>query len=568
VESLRKIAGILRGIRRICQIATTAVRFVVLPSFRPKASRAPLPFRLRQALEHLGGAWIKVGQGLAPRFDLLPREYCDEFLKLLSATGTFPYADVRNIVRREFGHFPEELFASFASEPAAAASIAQVHRATARDGMQLAVKIKKPGVDRQFQADFRILRMLAFCVNLVNGPVGKSIRLFVDEFERWTMEELDFRNEARHGHRFALFAEGDPRQATARIRFEFTTSDVLTTEYFDGVSVLDIIDARRSPDASSLIEFRRRGIDPSRIARNIAWNMLNQMFRDGFFHADTHPANLIVLPDNVIGYIDFGIVGNLSDDLRESLQRYLVHLVQCDFARAVTEVLRWMATSSGTNVEQARQDLILIFETYRFGRGGDAARPLQLTSSFIIDMMSAARRHRLTISPGLMLYLKAVLSIDATFHALGPEHDLFREADRFFKRAARIDLKQSLTASRPSAAGVLDLAHQATRLVSDFRGTQAIGRTFQVWLDMLEARLLSYEFWAVVLGVGAYLIFQDDSLQSAQHMLGAGRHWLAGAMIVTMAALLVLIWRQGRRLAAADHRNRGTRSRLRRKGRR
>lgn len=557
---------ILSASWRFCQIVAAIFRDVVLPLRHPAATRAPPPVRVRHAIERLGGAWIKVGQALALRFDLLPREYCNEFLKLLGETATFPYEDVRSIIRGEFGRYPEELFASFDREPLAAASIAQVHLATAGDGTRLAVKIKKPAVERQFMADFRIMRMLASGLRLVNAPVGRSLRSFLDEFERWTVEELDFRNEARHGHRFALFAEGDRRQITARVHFEFTTSEVLTTEFLDGVRVLDLIAALRAQDATKLAEFRRRGVEPQQVARNIAWNMLNQVFRDGFFHADTHPANLIVLPGNVIAYLDFGIVGSLSDDLRESLQRYFMYLVECDFSRAVDEILRWVGGATGSDVELARRDLTLVFEGYRFGTGDDTARPLQLTSDFIIDMMTVARRYDLTIAPETILFLKAVLSIDATFFALAPDYDLFVEASTFFQHAARIDVRDMLCRSRPSAAAMLDVAHRARRLATDFRSTQGVGRTFRVWLDMLQARLLSYEVRALMLGGAAYLIYQDDSLLGLQEMLGVGRYWIAGALALTAVALLGPIWRQGRRLSAADPRGHRTRAHPRRPG--
>lgn len=560
------IGAVTSAAWRFCQIAAAILQHVILPYLHPAATRAPLPVRVRRVIEQIGGAWIKVGQALALRFDLLPREYCDEFLKLLGETATFPYEEARRIIHDQFGRFPEELFASFDREPFAAASIAQVHLATAGDGTRLAVKLKKPAVGRQFRADFRIMRLLATCLRFVNRPLGRSLRSFLDEFERWTTEELDFRNEARHGHRFALFARGDPRQVTARIRFEFTTSDVLTTEFIDGVRVLDLIGAVRARDSARLADFRRRGVEPEHVARNVAWNMLNQVFRDGFFHADTHPANLIVLPGNVIAYLDFGIVGSLSDDLRESLQRYLVYLVECDFGRAVDEILRWVGGAASSDVELARRDLMLIFEGYRYGGGADSARPLQLTSDFIIDMMSAARRYDLTIAPETILFLKAILSIDATFFALAPDYDLFVEAARFFKRAARVDLRDMVRSSRPSAAAMLDVAHRARRLATDFHSTQGVGRTFRVWLDMLQARLLSYEVGALMLGGAAYLVYQDDGPLGLNEMLGAGRYWIAAALAVTAVTLLGPIWRQGRRLSAADPREYRTRAQPRGRG--
>jgi len=206
--------------RRLCQIVSAVSRFFILPRLRPRKALPP-EVRLRLFLERLGGAWIKVGQALALRFDLLPSEYCDELLKLLNETATVPYEAVRETIRRELGALPEQLFASFDPVPYAAASIAQVHIATTHDGEKLAVKVQRPYIQEQFEADFRIIRMVAYLAGFVDALGGAALHSFAQEFERWSREELDFATEARNGHRLLLRAEGDP--------FRFVPGSVLSS---------------------------------------------------------------------------------------------------------------------------------------------------------------------------------------------------------------------------------------------------------------------------------------------------------------------------------------------------
>jgi len=142
--------------------------------------------RLRLFLEYLGGAWIKIGQALALRFDLLPGEYCAELLKLLNQTPTVPYDAIRKTILQELGSLPEELFASFNPVPHATASIAQVHIASTRDGEKLAIKVQRPRVREQFEADFRILHLIAYMVGLMDSLGGTALRSFAEEFERWS----------------------------------------------------------------------------------------------------------------------------------------------------------------------------------------------------------------------------------------------------------------------------------------------------------------------------------------------------------------------------------------------
>lgn len=538
-------------ISRSCQIIWAMGRFVLLPMLLREKS--PLPSRLRRVVEHLGGAWIKLGQVLALRFDLLPPEYCSEFLKLLNEATPISYDEVRELFREDLGGYPEQIFRSFEQVPIAAASIAQVHKAVTLGGKLVAVKIQRPSIRRQFAADFVLMRALTYGLQLIDGHGARSAREFIDEFRRWTDEELDFRNEARNGHRMGLFSEGDPVHVDAKVYFEHTTGRVLTTEYLNGIPLLDIIRAIHESDENYLKSLKGRGVDLSIIARNISWNLLNQTFRDGFYHADLHPANLVVLPGNAIGYFDFGIVGRLSEDLRKSLQAYIRSIFYGDFDRAVTEVLRWVTPHATTNMEHARQDLVLTFENYRYGTVDPTAghQPLQLTSSFIAEMMSVARSNSITISQDLMLYFKAAMTVDAVVFEIAPNYDVFSEVDRFFSRSFDLDLRESIAPARIRTA-ILTVGHQLSDIADEVSTIRGAGQTVHLWLDALQARVLFYGFWAFVFGVGAYATFKGGGEEYVPVAFDAVRYWISGGMLLGLLIFLLLIWRQGRGFAPTN----------------
>jgi ubiquinone biosynthesis protein len=539
---------------RFLRISWSVLVFVIIPGLKPGASTQTRAERLRRAFEDLGGVWIKVGQTLALRFDLLPAEYCNEFLKLLSEVKTFPYEDVRIIIKKELGGYPEELFASFDPKPIAAASIAQVHKATAFDGRILAVKVQRPKVRRLFLADLQIMRFFAFGLDSVGALGGTSLRSFVDEFARWTIEEVNFRIEARNAYRMSLFARDDPNQVNARVAFEYSSDRVLTTEFMDGILVLDIVRAIQTSDTVYLQSLRDRGYDLKIIAERICWNMLNQMFRDSFFHADMHPANIFVLPGNRIGYVDFGIAGRLSDDLQISLRHYVRNLFQANFDAAIAELLRWNTPSFATDLDAARRDLLVALEDYRYGLGqSGTGGPLQLTSGFLTTMMSVMRRHQLAMSESLILYFKALLTTDAVIFELSPRFDLFEALHTFFFREFKMDAR---TAFQPAVISdsIQDIGHQSAQFIADIGRIQNTGRLLEIALETAQARFVFYAICAIILATCAYVVNDDRVVHLLQSLFGFEKAWLSSLLMVLVVVFLALLWRQSRNLSAVDRR--------------
>ncbi|MFP5289221.1 MAG: ABC1 kinase family protein [Thermoanaerobaculia bacterium] len=284
--------------------------FLVCTLFSPDAA----PRLLRWYFQSCGGTFLKVGQVLAVRYDLLPPAYCEELSRLLDKLPPDPVDEILAILEADLGGSVLSRFARFSPEPLAAASIAQIHEAELAGGERVVVKVLRPGIERRFQIDFLFLRILA---RLFQGRLfltSIDLRATVEELIDLTREELDFRREARNleqMHEVMLRDEVD--HYTPRIYPELCGRAVLTMERIDGVSVKQILTALEAGDLTLLETWRDNGIDPETVAWTILRSLLTQILRYRLFHADPHPANLIVMPGGVLGWVDFGMLGWLDE---------------------------------------------------------------------------------------------------------------------------------------------------------------------------------------------------------------------------------------------------------------
>ena len=430
---------------RAAQTIAVLVRYRILFAALPWRHGRLDPVQLRLAFEHLGGTWIKLGQMLAMRFDLLPAAHCQELLKLLNNVRPVPYEQVRDIVRRELGDDPESIFREFDPTPIAAASIGQVHRAVLPSGRRVAVKIQRPGARQIFAADIRLMYTLSGLLGRVGLFGAMSSRQVIDEFARWTADELDYVTEARHAARLRRNATGDPLQRVPRVWGQFTTSRVLTLDLIEGIPLIEILNAVRDGDRDYLDRMRDRGHNLQRVVRHLDWNMLNQIHVFGFFHADLHPANLFVLPGDAIGYVDFGVVGKLTSEMRQSLTRYASLFFDGDTDGAITEMTRWVAPGSISRVEAARGELVRIHEEFLLAvtaAGQISAKGAGV--SFAVGVLDIVRRHGIVLAPNALAYLRTLIATDALRFELAPDYDLHRHAQRFFERLVAQETREFL----------------------------------------------------------------------------------------------------------------------------
>jgi predicted unusual protein kinase regulating ubiquinone biosynthesis (AarF/ABC1/UbiB family) len=334
-----------------------------------------------------------------------------------------------------------------------------------------------------------------------------------------------------------------------KVRFELSTSRVLVTEMIEGIPLLRIVRAVRRRDHAWLADLAARGHSLERISRNIYWNMFNQVFRDGFFHADLHPANLFVLADDRIGYVDYGIVGRLSSDLQKSLRAYIRNLVRGDFDGAIDELLKRMVPGLTTDMNEMRRELTAVLEDYRYGAAGQGqgAAPMQVSSAFVLNVMGLACRHDLTMSHGLTLYFKALLTTDAVVYELAPGYDVFSDLKKFFAGELIEDIGEQLSMPR-ALYEVAALGHRSALLLADLGRIEEVGRSLEVSLDTLRTMLVFYGLCALAAGSAAVVLSRADAFASFSAQLGFNAEWVTNGLYLCAALLMGLMWRQGRRV--------------------
>jgi ubiquinone biosynthesis protein len=440
----------MRDLRRVLQLLGVALVYGVLPLVVP-ARRRELsgPVRLRRALEELGGTWVKLGQALALRFDLLPPAYCYELFALLNQVAPFPYAEVERIIRAELGRPVEEVFASFAPEPFGAASIGQVHDATLHSGARVAVKVQRPGIERLIETDISLMYRISGLVDITRLLGGTRTREVIDELARWTREELDYRVEAGNARTMRANTRDEKTEYNPDVYLEYTTTRVLTVERLDGILLADLIGELRADRDGTLERLRDAGYDLDRAAGNIVWNFLGQAYAVGVFHGDLHPANLLLQPGNRIGYVDFGIIGRLPESVRQSLVDYAKNLFFGDVDAAISEFLRWVKPSPKTSVAAAASAMVELTRRFLSDLDHAAGGKREIMARYQVDLLAATRTHRMAIDPVVVLYLKVVFTIESITSELSPTLDLQSLHARFFGEL----ILQGIGSAEPAHAG-------------------------------------------------------------------------------------------------------------------
>ncbi|MFL5674435.1 MAG: ABC1 kinase family protein [Chloroflexota bacterium] len=565
---------LFRHPRRVWRVLAVFFRFFVAPALHlPGSDKRTGPVRLRLAFEALGGAWIKLGQMLALRFDLLPTAYCDELFGLLNAVAPFPYAEVRSIVRSELGGDPETIFHSFEPASFAAASIGQVHRAVLHSGETVAVKVQRPGIRQTLQADIDLMYASTWFIDRTHLFGGIRSREVIDEFAHWTADEVDYMVEARQAVLLWENAQGDKVERIARVYRDYTTSRVLTTEYVAGIPLIDILIARRDGDTAYLRELAERGHDLDRIVRHLDWNMLNQVFVFGYFHADLHPANLFVLPGDAIGYVDFGIVGQLPDSVRQSLTRYSWMLFRGEVEAAVRELMRWLAPTDATDAAAAERRLIRLHQAFLYetvadrtratpGAPGPMVRPAENPySKLAVDILETIRVQQLSLSPSIVAYLKMLVTLGTLRHQLAVDYDLPSNVRQFVRRLARQQSLAWLDPRRTSdriyaATGRMQRALDFVEFLEAQQPVilEAEASLFGFRRRMQSARrgLIRLGMSVLVVGAALYLVlaFPDDTRRALP--AGMDYTWVHVGLLVVLVYLLLTLIRNVRGLGRDD----------------
>ncbi|HXZ53587.1 MAG TPA: ubiquinone biosynthesis regulatory protein kinase UbiB [Burkholderiales bacterium] len=381
----------------------------------PRVARAE---RLRRALETLGPIFVKFGQVLSTRRDLLPADIADELAKLQDQVPPFASSLASAEIERALGKPIDEVFSGFEREPVASASIAQVHLGVLQDGREVAVKVLRPGVERAVARDVALLETAARMVERLS-PEGRRLkpREVVAEFSRHLEDELDLMREAANASQLRRNFAGSPLLQVPEIYWEWCSQRVMVMERMHGTPV------------SQTETLRSRGIDIPKLARAGVEIFFTQVFRDGFFHADMHPGNIFVADDGRYVALDFGIMGALTETDKNYLAQNFLAFFNRDYRRVAQAHLDAGWVPEDTRVDQFEAAIRAVCEPI-------FARPLKeiYFGKLLLRLFQTSRRFNVEIQPQLVMLQKTLLNIEGLGRELDPELDLWKTAKPFLER--------------------------------------------------------------------------------------------------------------------------------------
>lgn len=475
--------------------------------------------RVRLVIQDLGPSFVKLGQIASTRPDLIPVEVIAELKKLQDRVPPVPFEQIRVQVETDLDGTLEELFEHVDPEPLASASVGQVHRARIKtdDGAirEVVIKAQRPGIKSTIERDVELLYLLAQTAerSIPDAKIYSPVKL-VAEFDRAITAELDFTLEAEHAIRFAKNFEGHPEVRFPKVYRRWSGKRVLTLEYFEGRKIYDAIE---------------QGFDAEKITRATLSVVIKSVFEDGFFHADPHPGNVIIMGQHdapVIGLIDLGLVGRLTPQLRDKTIDLMVAAVQEDY-RGIADALYAIGTPTKKVDRNAFEaEVATLSEKYLGKKLGDIE-----VSALIRDLVGGATKYGLEIPPDFLLVGKAIMTLEGVAREVAPGFDLYEEMKPYFLKlmANRYSPERMLpelmrSVSRISGAAT-DFPMQAQEILEDLRKGRLEVRTREPSLAQ------AFD----VIGRRVYSGFVVGSLIMGSAFLSASGSWGMGALFFVMA---------------------------------
>ena len=373
------------------------------------------PVRLRQAFERLGPTFIKLGQLLSLRSDLVPEDFIVEFEKMQDKVPPFSYKEAKKVIEKELGKPLEKIFTSFPKTPIASASIAQVYKA--KIGKQtVAVKVQRPGIEKIMMEDIELIKQI---VNMLEHHIPDfkeyALKNLVHEFEKWTIKEFNFGIEAHYAKKMAENFKGSKMLKIPKIYPNLTTGKVLTMEFIEGIPLHEVE------------KIKKAKINVRKVIKNGYYVILKQVFVDGFFHADPHPGNILVLKNGQLAFIDFGILGHFDKKLRRYALDLFYTFITNDPEKAVDVVMR-TNPQFNVNREEYLKDVRDIFEQLHYSSSQDI-----MIGKFIKETLTTAYKHHMEIPADFVLYGRTISIIEGLAERFDPTFPFYKETEKILK---------------------------------------------------------------------------------------------------------------------------------------
>ncbi len=476
--------------------------------------------RFRALLAELGPTFTKLGQLLSSRPDLLPAHWVEELEALQDDCPPLPLAEIRREIERGLGRPVAELFAELDDAPLASASIAQVHRARTHGGALVVVKVQRPHIREQIEADLALLYYLAKLLEAVVEETGVYTPTgIIEEFDRTVHEELDFGNEARNAIAMGDAARDRDFLVIPKVHAELSCATVLTLDYVEGTKVSEVTAAG--------------GFDVERVARNVIEAAFRQLFEDGLFHGDPHPGNILVLPGNRIALLDFGLVGRLSRVQQDALVTLIVAVALRDPESVARVLNRIGVPDEHSPIAEFRDDIRHILDRY-IGLKLDEIR----TATLLRDLLDLAVRHRIRIPKEYAVLAKASIAVEGIIRRLYPRLDILEVGLPYAKELllARFNPSDASSAFMKSLLKLQGLAEDVPAQLSQILVDLEAGK-FRVNVASEDVERVGGHVRA--LGVMLYLGLLSAALTVGGLLVlgGGGNLWLGGGALAAAAVL-------------------------------
>ncbi len=374
--------------------------------------------RIKMFLEELGPTFVKIGQVASTRYDILPADIIKELENLQDQAQQFSFEMVQEIVEQELGHPIQEIFKEFNEQPLAAASIGQVHYAVLKTGEKAAVKIQRPNMTKIIETDIEILQDLAILAEQRLAWASRyQVRDIVDEFSKSLREELDYTIEGKNSEKIAKQFMDNPKVIIPKVYWDYTTKKVLTMEFVEGTKLYESE------------KLKQMGNDNKILAKTIVDSVLQQILIEGYFHGDPHPGNILALPGDVIIFLDFGMVGRLTPEMKYHMASLVIALMRQSTDAIIKAITNMGIVPDDINISAIRTDVAKLYEKYY-----DVSLSQVSLGQVVNDLFLVAYKHKIRIPPDLTLLGKTLLTMEGIVVKLDSEISILKIAEPFGKR--------------------------------------------------------------------------------------------------------------------------------------